>query len=115
MRSAPARAAPTNTAATNSTTRRNELTRRSSGLLVEVELHLWCVLGPGLRREVGLFLEPENSGEEDGGDAFDGGIVVAREVVEAAPLHADAILRALELSLQLLEVGGGPEGGVIFG
>ena len=74
---------------------------------VEVKLDRRRLFGAGCRGEIGLLLESEDGGKEGRGHAFDGGVVVAGQVVETAALHRNAILRTFELGLQHLKTGAG--------
>src|SRR4051812_23029123 len=115
MRSAPGSQPAASMATSSNPTRRNGITGRPSGLLVEIEFHLGRFLRAGLGREIRLFLEAENAGKENRRHALDGRVIVAGEVVEAAALDTDAVLGALELGLEFLEVRGGLQVWIIFG
>src|SRR5579864_8912019 len=109
MRSAAGSGRAASSNAPSARSRKQSFTGRSSGLLVEVELHRRRRVRARLGGEIGFLAEAEDAGEEDRGHALDGGVVVAGEVVEAAALDADAVLGALQLRLQFLEVGRGLE------
>src|SRR3954462_6369018 len=106
MRSAAASALAASRPAIRKKNWQRRRTRVSSGLLAEIEFHLGGVFRTGFGGEVGLFLEAHDPGEEHRRHAPDRGVVVARQVVEPAALDTDAVLGALELRLQLLEICG---------
>src|SRR6478735_1416594 len=103
MRSAAPRPVATSSAASRS--RRRGFTG-GLRLLVEVERNGRWRVGAGFGREIGLLVKSHHAGEKRGGQAFDRDIVVASELVEAAAFDADPVLRAFELGLEFLEVGG---------
>src|SRR2546428_146238 len=70
----------------------------------ELELHRRCLLRPGRGLEVRLLLEAHHPGEEGRGEALPRGVVLLRLLVEAHALDRDAVLRALELRLEVAEV-----------
>src|SRR5208283_2218383 len=84
------------------------------GFRAEIKLHRRRLLRPGRGLEIGLVLETKRAGEKDRRDALDGGIIVARGVVESSAFDGDAVLRAFELRLEHLETGAGLEVGVAF-
>src|SRR5208283_2839389 len=78
------------------------------GFRAEIKLHRRRLLRPGRGLEIGLVLETKRAGEKDRRDALDGGIIVARGVVESSAFDGDAVLRAFELRLEHLETGAAP-------
>src|SRR5215470_10217197 len=69
-----------------------------------LELHLRRRLAARRGLEEGLLLEAAQGGDEARREDAHAEVVVAHRLVEALPLHGDAVLRALELALQGEEV-----------
>ena len=82
---------------------------------IEVELHFGRSLCAGVGGEIGFGGEAHCAGIEEGGEGADGGVVLLDGVVESAALDGDAVFGAFELGLQLGEILGGVELGIIFG
>ena len=83
--------------------------------VVEVEVDGGGGLGGGVGFEVGFVFEAHHAGDEEGGEAVAGGVVVADGVVEAAAFDGDAIFSAFELGLEVAEVLAGFQVRISFG
>src|SRR5437773_417943 len=83
----------------------SRLSRRQRSCVPEVEIDGGRPLGSrGDRLEVRLFLEPEHRGEDVRRETQPRRVVILRGVVVAHPLDVDAVLRPLELGLEVTEV-----------
>jgi len=78
------------------------------------EFYLGGVLCALLSFKIGLGVETVDITEDVAGELAQVGVVAACHLVEIAALYGNAVLRALELCLQLLEVLVGLEVGVGF-
>src|SRR3972149_6037531 len=98
------------------TSRRTAVTRRRSTARPRLRppgRRLEFDPGDGLaarrRLEEGLVPEARERGHEAAPEEPEAGVVIAGRLVEAAALHGDAVLRALELALERQEVLVAPE------
>src|SRR5450432_4849436 len=92
---------------------RTSTLRRGSNL----ELHLGRLFASGLCLEIRLRCEfiAEEAGDQHCWKTAPAGIESLRCLIESLPRNGNAILGALELRLQVAEVGGGFELRIVFG
>src|SRR5580704_17481398 len=68
--------------------------------LAEIELHLGRILRTRGGGKIRLIVEIKHAGIQNGGERFDGGVILLNRSVEIPAFEPDAILGAVELSLQ---------------